>query len=377
MNNAEMTEYIEGSIDRLVRSVLGKTMNDPAEALFLLRFATSAKRSGKKRAEYEKKGIHVPGFLISSITTDCNLHCKGCYARVNGICGSVKRKELSDVEWLDVISQANDAGVSFNILAGGEPLMRRSLIEAVAKEKEMVFPIFTNGTMIDGDYIKLFSKNRNLIPVVSIEGKKDATDLRRGSGVYDTVIEKMNELTSKGIFHGASVTVTTENIDEVTSQDFIDILRRSGVGIVFYIEYVPGKKDACMAFGDGTRPQLESAIDRVRGSNGDLVVMSFPGDEKVFGGCIGAGRGFFHINPFGDAEACPASPYHDRNLKDSSFMEVLRSPLFVKIREEGLMDKHHTGGCVLSEKDDIVRKMVAVPCVSDDRSSSIVLDNCL
>ena len=77
--------------------------------------------------------------------------------------------------------------------------------------------------------------------------------------------------------------------------------------------------------------------------------MSFPGDEKSSGGCIAAGRGFFHINSHGGAEPCPFSPYSDVNVKDMSLKEALQSGLFAKIRDSGILTEDHNGGCVLFE----------------------------
>ena len=65
------------------------------------------------------------------------------------------------------------------------------------------------------------------------------------------------------------------------------------------------------------------------------------------GGCLAAGRGFFHINPYGAAEACPFSPYSDRSLKNYSLLEALQSPLFNKIQTENLTWGEHDGGCTL------------------------------
>lgn len=51
---------------------------------------------------------------------------------------------------------------------------------------------------------------------MSIEGKKNITDARRGTGIYDRLIKNMDECHSRGLIFGASVTVTTENIKEVS-----------------------------------------------------------------------------------------------------------------------------------------------------------------
>ncbi|KAA6315182.1 hypothetical protein EZS27_034321, partial [termite gut metagenome] len=38
-------------------------------------------------------------------------------------------------------------GISFILLAGGEPLLRKDVLVAASKIKEVAFPVFTNGTV--------------------------------------------------------------------------------------------------------------------------------------------------------------------------------------------------------------------------------------
>ncbi len=37
-------------------------------------------------------------------------------------------------------------------------------------------------------------------------------------------------------------------------------------------------------------------------------------------------------------------------MRDASLKEALKSPLFLALQNEGLLDGAHTGGCVLYEK---------------------------
>ena len=87
------------------------------------------------------------------------------------------------------------------------------------------------------------------------------------------------------------------------------------------------------------------------------MLIAFPGDEKRSGGCLAAGRGFFHINPRGGVEPCPFSPYSDTNLKDVSLREAMDSPLFAGLGQ-GILDSEHRGGCVLFEHEEEVRKLM-------------------
>ena len=105
--------------------------------------------------------------------------------------------------------------------------------------------------------------------------------------------------------------------------------------------------------------QLKTGIAHLREEYPETVFVSFPGDEKSSGGCIAAGRGFFHINSHGGAEPCPFSPYSDINVRDTSLRDALKSPLFTALREGGLLSDDHVGGCVLYEKRDAVETLLA------------------
>lgn len=101
-------------------------------------------------------------------------------------------RQLTSDEWLAIFKEADEIGVSYILLAGGEPMLRRDIIEAAGKMQNIIFPIFTNGTYMDVAYLQLFDKCRNLIPVMSIEGGREETDTRRGEGVYDKLIANMD-----------------------------------------------------------------------------------------------------------------------------------------------------------------------------------------
>ena len=112
------------AIEKLAAGIVRGTLKNPKETAFILRLRDRLVRAMKKREAAEKQGRHIPPFLISSIATECNLHCKGCYARANGICSASEEKALTAEEWQKIFEEAAGLGVSFNLLAGGEPLMR-------------------------------------------------------------------------------------------------------------------------------------------------------------------------------------------------------------------------------------------------------------
>ena len=356
----DIQEYMTKGVERVVADAMRATLKNPKESAFMIKFAAASKRASRKRKTLENEGEHVPPFLIASITSKCNLHCEGCYSRCNNATDdSEPVAQLTSDDWLKIFNEADDLGISFILLAGGEPMLRSDIIEAAGKKQNILFPIFTNGTYIDQYYFKLFDKCRNLIPIMSIEGEKEITDARRGDGIYDKLIQNMDEFHKRGIIFGASVTVTTENVKEVSSDAFLQKLADRGCKAVIFVEFVPvteGSED--LAPKDEEREYLRGEIERLRREHPEMVYISFPGDEKSSGGCVAAGRGFFHINSHGGAEPCPFSPYSDNNVKDTSLREAMKSPLVMALRSGDLLLDDHDGGCILYEKKEQVEALL-------------------
>jgi MoaA/NifB/PqqE/SkfB family radical SAM enzyme len=356
----DLQEYLSRGIENFMADVVKATLKNPRESAFMLKFAAATAAASRKRKAAEAQGQHIPSFLIASITSQCNLHCAGCYSRCNhATVDALPVRQLTDEEWLKIFGEADELGISFILLAGGEPMLRRDIIEAAGKRQNILFPIFTNGTFMDEAYFELFDKCRNLIPIMSIEGEKDATDERRGKGIYERLIRNMDELHKRDLVFGASITVTTQNIKEVTSDAFLKKLSDRGCKAIIYVEFVPVTEESKeLAPGDAERAYLQAELTRLRREHPEMVYVSFPGDEKSSGGCVAAGRGFFHINSHGGAEPCPFSPYSDINVRDTSLKEALNSRLFKALRENGHLLEDHAGGCVLYEKRELVESLL-------------------
>jgi len=359
----QLDKYMSDSIRNIMAKAYRNVLGNPREAKFAYKMQRLFEMSEKRRAKIrEEEGLEVPPFLISSISTTCNLHCKGCYARSNGIAedSEAERKQtLSPQQWHDIFVEAASIGINFSLLAGGEPMMRRDILEKVAEVKDMIFPIFTNGTLIGPSYLSFLRENLNMVPIISIEGTAIGTDERRGLGVFRRAMQSMEMLKKEDLFFGTSITVTTENLQFVTSNEFIDQLRSYGCKTVFFIEYVPTEPGTeHLAFDDGHVAQMEKVLEKLRTDYGDIIFLSFPGDEKALGGCLASGRGFFHIGPDGSAEPCPFSPFSDSNVAQLGVRQALQSPLFRKIRAARALGWEHTGGCTLFEHREEIEKMI-------------------
>ena len=348
-----------------IRNIMAKAylnvLSNPRETRFVARMQRVIGKAERRRKEcLEKEGLEVPPFLIASIATTCNLQCKGCYARKNGIAGDIPTKAtLTPEQWHTIFSDAAELGVSFCLLAGGEPLIRRDLLESAATIEDIIFPVFTNGTLIGALYTEFFKRHLNMIPVISLEGELMATDSRRGKGVFQRALLSMEMLQKEKLFFGTSITVTTENYHEVTSKEFLSHLASLGCKLVFYVEYVPfDESTEHLAFREEHVAEMEQILEERREQFKEMIFLSFPGDEKALDGCMAAGRGFFHIGPDGSAEPCPFSPFSDRNVAQTGLRNAIASPLFRKIRDARALGWEHTGGCTLYEHRDEVKKMM-------------------
>lgn len=332
-------------------------LKDPRAAAFIVRAAALQKRAARLRAQQEGQGVHVPPFMIVSITHQCNLQCKGCYARAQHRgAGS----EMTEGKLRGVLNEARELGISVILLAGGEPFTRREILAVTRDYPEMIFLIFTNGLLINDDTIRVLRTQRHVIPVISLEGHAATTDARRGAGVFEQLSQTLAKMKRRGLFFGTSLTTTCDNFSVITSESYVRKLMELGSRIFYYVEYVPvepGTEGLVLSVPD--RQKLLTVLDDFRRRLPGLFI-AFPGDEESFGGCLAAGRGFVHISPEGSVEPCPFAPFSDADLGRMSLKEALGSELLRTIRESDQLHaaEENAGGCVLWEKREWVKSLL-------------------
>ena len=65
----DVARHIEQGVEKIVADTLKATLKNPKESAFMLKFAAASRKASKTRLKYEEEGLHVPGFLIASITS--------------------------------------------------------------------------------------------------------------------------------------------------------------------------------------------------------------------------------------------------------------------------------------------------------------------
>lgn len=353
--NTDHIGLLNRAILRLFFDALRLVLSRPSLAVFFLKTGFYQRRALARRKKMGKEGVHVPPFMIVSVTDACNLKCKGCY---NQTLRKEREKEMPPEKLRSVLSEARELGFSIIMLAGGEPLTRKELFGITKDFPDVIFPLFTNGLLIDDAVLSALNSQKNVIPVLSIEGHGSLTDNRRGKGVYSSLKKTIERIGLKSIFWGLSLTVTSENFNTITGEEFVKEFTGLGCKVFFYVDYVPVQAHTeNLLLTDTQRRSIQPLMENYQKKYPSLFI-AFPEGEETFGGCLSSGRGFLHVSPSGNLEPCPFAPYSDTNLREKSLKDALKSRLLATIRENHGELQETGAGCALWVKKDWVKSLL-------------------
>ena len=65
-----------------------------------------------------------------------------------------------------------------------------------------------------------------------------------------------------------------------------------------------------------------------------------------------------NTSPGTSRRCCLFSPYSNVNVRDMGVRAALRSPLFVALRDGGVLDDDPIGGCALYEKREVAERIL-------------------
>lgn len=310
------------------------------------------------RSNREKLGCNIPWVILMDPTSACNLKCKGCWAAEYG-----HKSNLSLDEMRKVVSEAKALGTHFFMFTGGEPLVRKKdILTLVGENRDCIFLAFTNGTLVDEQFCEDMKKAGNLALALSVEGTRETTDMRRGDGVYEKVVEAMRLLKKHKCLFGTSICYTSANYKAVTSDEFYDTEIENGAKFAWYFHYMPIGSDAdtSLLLTPEQREYVYRAIRDKRNKNHGkpIFTVDFQNDGEFVGGCIAGGRNYFHINSEGDAEPCVFIHYSDANIREKSVLECLRSPLFKQYYKGQPFNDNMLRPCPMLENPQALRNII-------------------
>jgi len=311
------------------------------------------------RENREKYKCNIPWVILLDPTSACNQKCKGCWSSEYG-----QKQNLTYDEMDSIVNQGTEMGTHFYMFTGGEPLLRKEdVIKLCEAHKDCAFLSYTNATLVDKAFCKEMKRAGNLSLAVSIEGMQPSNDLRRGEGNYKKTMAAMALLKKEKCLFGISVCYTSENVESVTSQEFIELMIESGVKFAWYFNYMPVGKgaDENLIPTPEQRKHMYAWLRKTRSSKtgNPLFIVDFQNDAEYVGGCIAGGRNYFHINSAGDIEPCVFIHFADSNIRTHTLLEALRSPLFKAYWYEQPFNDNHLRPCPMLENPDCLRKIIA------------------
>ncbi len=303
-----------------------------------------------------REDCNVPWAILLDPTSACNMHCTGCWAAEYG-----RQLNLS-LDTIDsIIRQGKELGTYMYIYTGGEPLVRRAdLIRICELHPDCEFLDFTNGTLIDEAFCQDMLRVKNFIPAISLEGFKEANDSRRGEGMYQKAQDAMALMKDHKLPFGISTCYTSRNVDDVSSETYLDQLTDAGALFVWFFHYMPVGNDAAPELmpTPEQRMKMYHAIRDFRSSKA-IFSMDFQNDAEYVGGCVAGGRRYLHINAKGDVEPCVFIHYSNVNIHDVTLLDALKSPIFMAYHRGQPFNDNMLRPCPMLENPDILPRIVA------------------
>lgn len=173
--------------------------------------------------------LSAPLKISMNITKKCNLRCKQCFSDS----GDLLSNELSTREVYDLFDDMHKYGTFFICIGGGEPLMRKDILEVLeyGHKKQLAVSIVSNGILFTKDLIETLNQYCLDTIWISLEGLEYNHERLRGKGTYTKALQAINLLKKYSNAKIAiRVSLSKYNLDEYSQ--IIDLAEKMGVDIL-------------------------------------------------------------------------------------------------------------------------------------------------
>jgi len=199
-------------------------------------------------------GVRAPLFCGHKLTYNCNLRCKMCPFWKRPSTDSSIEKEKA------ILEQIHDSGACGIAFEGGEPLLRRDLVDVLAFSRSLPLhtSLITNGTLLESR-IDEIAPYINGVIYVSLDGLEETHDAIRGvSGCFKKAIGGIIASNEK-----ASVTINTtimkDNLHEI--EDIVKLAKELHVGVSVAAAHEYCDADASAPTADETAMMAKRLIE--------------------------------------------------------------------------------------------------------------------
>jgi len=221
---------------------------------------------------YNRKSGDLPSHLLQfsadkkpvvvwNMTRRCNLKCMHCYSASADM---EYPDELTTDEGKTLIEDLAAFGAPVILFSGGEPLMRRDLLELAqyAADKGMRAVISTNGTLITKDIAAQLRKINLSYVGVSLDGLEKTHDRFRGAkGAFAKAMEGIRNCREAGIKVGIRFTVNKRNLTDVPAM--FDLLKQEKIERLCFYHLVYTGRGSKLRDEDLTHEETRALLDLI------------------------------------------------------------------------------------------------------------------
>lgn len=121
----------------------------------------------------------IPFEVMLEVESNCNFNCNFCFNKTSFAKKNRKLKRFSKNHIKKIIKNISDIGVKNIRFTGGEPLLRKDILELIeyAKNKDLYVILNTNASLINGSLVEKISKIVDNI-LIPIEGWSDEEEFK-------------------------------------------------------------------------------------------------------------------------------------------------------------------------------------------------------
>ncbi|MDR2943765.1 MAG: 12,18-didecarboxysiroheme deacetylase [Methanosarcinales archaeon] len=245
---------------------------EPSDAL---RYNRDSKKLPSHLLQFSKDKKPV---VVWNMTKKCNLRCVHCYAQA--VDPNVEDKtELTTEEGKSLIDNLAEFGSPVILFSGGEPLLRKDLIELAqyAKDKGMRAVISTNGTLITKEKAKQLKEVGLSYVGISLDGMPEINDRFRGrSGAFHEAIQGLRNCRDEGIKVGLRFTINKHNVGEIPA--IFEFMEHENVPRICFYHLVYAGRGSEMVAEDLTHEETREAVDLIMDKTAELHAKGFPAE---------------------------------------------------------------------------------------------------
>jgi len=271
------------------------------------------------------------GRVLWEITNTCNYHCSYCIFS----CENKKyENELTTNEVKEVIQDLKQNNFSYIKFTGGEPFVRKDMIEILKYASQLGFDmdISTNASLVTSEIAKELKEINFPMVHVSLDGyDKESHEYVRGKNTFEPTLRGIRNLTENNIYTRIGTVIYKEN--EKNLEDIIKFtIKLNANEIIFSFMEADGRLDGDDSIISKREiKDVKNEIENLSKKYESKIKVKYSFSENNINKCEGtcpAVNKFLYINNLGQISPCTwvSSKYQSElTLKNNTFSEIINS----------------------------------------------------